>query len=218
MADQVVDLRTETRSLINQTDESNSQITSPQILIWLNEAYRAFVAELAAIPETGYDLTAATGDISLNSNILTLLSAHICRVGSSDYEEMAIIGMDKLNSVNPGYLSADAGIPSYFVRKSTFTAWLYPQPDTANVGQTIKIRTIAFPTELSSDSDTPDLPKNLIDLMPYWAAYRAFSQMGMSEKATEKLIFVRTQLKAQKQISTKFSGQSNSFMWGNRED
>lgn len=218
MASTLADLITEARSLIGQTVAANSQITNTQLTTWSNEAYRTFVARLGAIPETEYSLVAALGNISLSANMLTPLRAYIYNASTTKYEKLLIIGPDQLENIDPGWLSADTGSPSYFVRRSTFTAYLYPQPDSNYLAQDIKFYTIAFPTELSADSDTPDLPKNLIDLIPHYMAWRAFQQMQQTDKAIDKLIFINTQLKAQAQISTKFSGQQNRMMWTGRDD
>lgn len=212
------DMITQARSMINQTDSANSQITNSQLTTWANEAYRTIITRIGAIPETSYDLTSATGDMTVNSNVQKPLRAYMYRPDSAEYERLEIIGIDMLDYIDASWLSADTGTPNYFVRKSTFTYYLYPQPDSDNTSQTIKFHAISFPTDLSSDSDVPDLPKNLQDLFPYFMAYRAFAQMGQEEQSVGKLIFFNTQMKADRQSSAKFSGQRNSMKWSGRAD
>lgn len=215
---QLSELITEARSLINQTDSNNSQITNTQLTTWANEGYRAIVARIGELPETEYELTSATGDMSTNTDILTMLRAYMYRPSSGEYEKLTIIGVDKLENIDEGWLSADTNIPIYLVRKSTHTVYLYPQPDSDNTSQTIKLFAIAFPTSLSADEDVPDLPKNLQDLIPHYMAWRSLKQMGQEDKANTEIIFFNLQLKAQRQISTKFSGQQNRFQWTGRDD
>lgn len=213
----LAELITEARSIINQTDPDNSQITDAQLTIWANESYRNIVSGMESLPETTYSLTSALGDITLSTDILTLLRCYMLKQPDNEYGPLTIIGPDMLESIDGGWLSADVDVPRYFVRKSTFTGYLYPQPNTANIGQAIKLTCLAFPTSLSASSDTPDLPKNLQDIMPHYMAYRSCQQMGQDEKATNELILVRSQLKANRQISTKFSGSNNQVMWGVRD-
>jgi hypothetical protein len=172
---------------------------------------------METIPETTYDFVAAAGDISLSTDILTLQRCYMLKMPDNEYSPLTIIGPDQLEQIDPGWLSAEVDVPRYFVRKSTFLGYLYPQPDTANTGQAVKLTCISFPTPLSATSDTPDLPKNLQDIMPHYMAYRAFQQMGNGESATNELILVNTQIKANRQISTKFTGSDNTMKWGGFE-
>lgn len=214
----LAEMITETRSLINQTDSTNSQITNSQITGWLNEAYRAIITRLGAIPEETFALSTATGDIALDADILTLLRVRCYNPDNSSYEQLQIIGMDVLDNLDSGWASADAGTPKYFVRKNTFTGYLYPQPDTVHTSQVLNLDAIAFPANLSADSDTPSfLPRNLHDLMPHFAGWRGLLQMGQNDKAVQEIIYFNTQMKADRQISTKFSGQQNQWRWQGQE-
>lgn len=212
-------LRTEARSIFNQTDPNNSQITESQLDTWANEGYRTVVARMGSIPEITYDLTSALGDISISTDVLTLQRAYMLKQPDNKYSPLLIIGPDVLEqSVDKNWLSAEADIPMYLVRKSTFTVRLHPQPNDANLGQSIKLDCISFPTPLSSDEDEPNLPKNLIDIIPHYMAYRALQQMGQDQKSTNEIIFVNTQLKANKEISTRFIGSELSMKWANSDN
>ena len=215
---QLSEIITQARSLINQTDALNSQITNSQLIGWANEAYRAIITRLGAIPEETFTLSSAVGDISLDADILNLLRCRCYNPDNSTYEPLEIISMDTLDNIDSGWASADTGTPKYFVRKNTFTGYLYPQPDTAHIGQVLSLDAIAFPTELSADSDTPSfLPKNLHDLIPHFMAWRGWSQMGQPDRATNEIIYFNTQMKADRQISSKFSGQQNQWRWWAQE-
>lgn len=210
-------LITEARSITNQTDPNNSQITDAQLTVWANEAYRTVVSRMETLPETTYALVSALGDIALSTDILTLQRVHMLQQPDNQYKALRIIGPDMLENIDRSWLSANTDVPRYFVRKNTFTGYLYPQPNPSNIGQDLQLVTISFPPQLVNANDVPSLPQNLIDIMPHYMAYRAEQQMGNDPKANNELILVNTQLKANREISTKFTGSENLMLWGERE-
>ncbi len=206
------ELITDARSLFNQTDSSNSQITDSQLTIWANMAYRKIMAKLHNIPRQENDLTAATGDMSIDSDTLTIEEAYILDPDTSEYCKLEIVDISYLQHISESWLTDDADEPRYFARKDTFTYYLYPQPDSDWVGQNIKTFGKEFPADMSSDSDTPSkLPKNLQEIIPHYMAYKAWSQLGDTEKQTNEIIFFRSALKDMKQITSSGNLQNLRF-------
>lgn len=206
------ELVTEARSLFNETDSSNSHFTDTQLYIWNSEAYRYILTKTKDLPKKENNLTAAVGNISLDANSLTIDEAYIVDPNTSKYNKLDVIDLSLLQHINPGWLSEDVGAPIYFVRKDTFTGYLFPQPDSSWVGQNIRTYGMEFPAELSSASSTPDkIPLNLQDAIPHFTAYRAFSQLSMNDKAGMELELFRSMVKGQIEISTVTSNSGQ--MW-----
>lgn len=207
---------TEWRTIIGEPDSTNSHFTDAQGKTWANECYRYIQTRIGDLPVKERNYTSASS-ITLNSNCLTIDRAYILAQPQNVYQKLDVIDLASLESIDPGWISANTGTPRFLVRKDTFTAIPYPPPDTANTGVNIRTYGMEFATELSSDSDTPTLPLNLHDLFPHYMSYRSFQSLGMTEKATAELIFVNSQLKAQGSISTKFSEQRNRWVWQENE-
>lgn len=197
------ELVTEARSLFNETDSANSHFTDTQLYIWNSEAYRYILTKTKDLPKKENNLTAALGDIALDANSLTIDKAYIVDPNTSKYGKLEVIDLSYLQHINPGWLSEEANDPRYLVRKDTFTAYLFPQPSTAWIGQNIRTYGMEFPAELSASDSSPDkIPLNLQDAIPHFTAYRAFSQLGMNDKAGMELELFRSMVRGQIEIST----------------
>ena len=203
------ELITQVRSIINETDSANSHFNDSQITVWLNEAMRYVITRIEELPIKWNDLVSATGDITINSSTLLINEAYILNPDTSKYDPLEIIDYSTLKYKSPTWLSDDAGQPQFLVKKGNFAVYLYPQPDASYVGQAIKTAGVDFPTELSATTDEPVLPKNMHDLLPHYAGYRAFEQLGMGDKAGSELMLCREAIKSTKSITTKFSTQKD---------
>jgi len=213
------ELITSARSLFNQTDASNSQITDSQITGWANEAYRYILTKMKDIPKKENDLTAATDDITVSSNTLTIDEAYILNPDTSKYKQLSVIDISFLHNIDNGWLTEDTGEPEYFVRKDTFSYYLYPQPDTDWVGQTIKTFGMEFPTAMSDTTDSPDkIPINMQQAIPHYIAYKAFSQLNQSDRAANEITFFRSLVKSMLEISTSGSQSTRTFRFTERID
>lgn len=206
----LAELRTEARSLFNETDPNNTHVDNSMLTGWANEAVRYILTKTKDIPKKEGSLTSATGDISISSSTLTIDEAYILRTNTGKYDKLEVIDLSFLQNIDPGWLSTTAGEPKYLVRKDTFTLYLYPQPSTT--GETIKTYGMEFPADMALDVDTPSkLPINLVDIIPHFMAYRAFAQLNMHDKAGFELEYFRSMVKAQREIST--VGSNSGQMW-----
>jgi len=202
MAKTLLDLIAEARSIIGQTEENNSSITNAQMKVWANEAYRKILVKMKSIPKQINELTAATGDIPVNTNTLSIDEAYILNPTTNDYDYLEIVDLNFLKFISNSWLTDDVGVPRYFVRKDTFSYYLYPQPNTDYVGKTIKTIGLQFPADMSLDTDTPSkLPLNLQELIPHYMAYRAFLQINREQDGANELITFRSALKSALSIS-----------------
>lgn len=205
-------MRTESRLIFNETDSSNSHFTDTQLTTWSNECYRFILTKLGVIPIKERDYTSAA-TITLNSRMATINEAYMQIQPQNEFTPLEIVDQEFLAHIDPNWLSAGTDVPRYFVRSDTFQARLFPAPNAANTGQTIRTYGLEFPSDMSSDTDTPTIPLNLHDLFPHFIAYRAFQQLGQVERSTAELIFVNSVLKSQQAISTQFSQSRNRWLW-----
>lgn len=226
MAKTLANILADARQHIGQTDSSNSQFSDAQLTIWANDAYRRIVAKIRHLPvkERDYSLSSysAASGVTLNAETVTTDTVLLKNPdslnsdGSAKYQELKVISLDELIAMDPDYQAVTADMPQYAVRKSTFTMILYPTPKASVKSQTTPLRTygLELPTELSSSSDTPDLPGNLHDLIAHWVAYRCFAQNEMTPKVTEHLTLFNSGLKEQKGLTTEFSRKKKGWTYG----
>lgn len=211
------------RQHIGQPDSSNSTVSDAQGLIWLNDAYRILCQKLRHLPrkERDYSISSysAASGVSINAETITIDEVLLKNPdslnsdGSAKYEALQVISFAELIAMDPDYQAVTADMPKYAVRKSSFTMLLYPTPDSAVKAQTTPLRTYGLenPTELSSDSDTPDIPGNLHDLIPHWMAYRTYAQQENQVKVAEHLTIWNGGVKANLQLATEFSRQTKHW-------
>ena len=206
-------MRTEARYIIGQTDTANSDFSQSQLTAWANEFYRNACVRLESVPITARSYTTASS-ITLNSNTILVNRVKMKIQPENEWQELAIKDLDDLFARDPDWENATTGKPDWFVRTGTFAAILYPPPNSNNDAQASGLKTygLELPTSLSADSDTPDLPANIHDLFPNFIAYKAFTRLGITDRATEQLIIVNTGLKAQRNVSTQFS-TSKGWTW-----
>lgn len=212
----LAEMRNEFRRIVNELTSQN-HFDAPQINLWLNEGYRYTLTKLDTIPIKETDLVSAE-TISLSTRTLTIDTARIKAQPVDEFQVLKIIDIETLSRIDPDWENADPNIPEYLVRMSTFLVRLYPEPDVANTGVTVRTHGMEFPADLALDGDTPDLPLNMHDILPHYAAYRGFSQLGETERSTQELILVNGLLKAQHAITTKFSNRQNRWKFDEPDD
>ena len=204
---------TEARQILGQVTAGQSNFTDAQLTTWANEFYRRACVMLESVPIKERDYTTSV-TITLNSNMLTVDKAKFLAQPAAEWRELQIIDLTDLYNLDPDWENAATNIPTHLVRTGAFAARLYPGPNSANNSQASGLRThgMEFPTSLSASSDTPDLPANIHDQFPYWMAYKGFLRVGDNERATQMLITVREAMKAQRQMSTRFS-RGRGWKW-----
>lgn len=220
-----MDLQTmisECRQIIGQIDSSNSNFTDAQMTIWANEFYRLACVKLESLPitERSYDSPAyqATPSITLNSGTVTINLVKFKDQTSSQWRPLKVIDLDELMTLDPNYENAAANIPTHLVKTGTFTARLYPPPNSANSGITAIMKTygLEMPTDLSANTDTPDLPKNIHDLFPHYMAYKCFERLGDTQRSANELILSREGLKDMKNVTVNYS-KGRGWRWPGSE-
>lgn len=219
MSKTLAQLITDTRRHIAMTDTSNTgNITNVIITGWLNEAYREAIDRLRHLPMTSRDYSVATGGaVTLNAATTTIDHARIKNPDDSDngYIPLEVIKYDQLMEIDPDWENSTTGIPAYLVQRGFTAGQLYPLPKASLVALTTPLRTsgLEVPSDLSADSDVPDLPASIQDALPHWPAYRAFSEQENQIKATEHLTLWRSRLKDAKGLALEFNKKLKGFRW-----
>lgn len=202
MAKTLAQLTADVRQIIGQTDSSNSNFTDAQLHSWINDGYRRAVTELRVFPMSTKDYAPTSQSVTLEAGWVTIEVAKWLAEPSGKYEELEILSLEELINLDPDYENATAQIPKYFCRTGVTTAIIYPGPNSANSGSTLRTWGLKIPTALSSDSDEPSaLTDNVHDALSHWAAFRAFQFMERQESSTQNLILFNQLLKAQKGVS-----------------
>jgi hypothetical protein len=213
----------EARLIIGQPDANNSNVTDAYLTAWANQGYDFIIAETRDIPITERSYTTPAGSsptITLNANTITVDRAKIYVRPENKWQELEVIGLEDLISMDPDWEDADVNVPRFLVRMGTFSARLYPPPNTSIESQATSLKTYGLekPTSLAAGSDVPDLPVIMHNLFPHYMAYRAFSFMENGERATSELRLFRALLKDLRQLAQKFSDQRVRMKFRHVED
>lgn len=215
MAKTLAQLLSDTRQHISQTDTINTQFSDTLLTSWLSEAYRKFVAIRRHLPIQDREYTVSSATITLNSKTAKVDYAKIKNPDNGGkYSPLEIITFDQLMERDPDYENAASGLPRYLIALGYTSVRLYPSPTAAVIAQTTPLKThgLEVPTELSASSDTPSLKDVDQDALPFWPAYRVFSQLENVQKATEFLTLWRSALK-ELGHDTSFSKHQVGFRW-----
>ena len=199
-------MRSEARLIFGESDINNSHVTELQLNQWGNQAYRLILTKIQAIPKKERDYTSAA-EITLSDRTLFIDSAFLKEQPQDKFQNLTVIPLDLLRSIDPQWPSAEKDIPRYFIRKDTFTALLWPPPNAEQTGQTVRTFGLEFPPDLSLDTDTPKLPLNLHDVFQNYMAHKFFLSQNMPERAQRQLNFFNATVRTQKNVSAKFSDQ-----------
>ena len=207
----LAELTTKFRSIINETDSSNSHFTDAQAATMANEAIRFIITRLEELPIAWSNIVSALGDITIDTDTLLINEAYILNPETSKYDKLEICDFGYLKYVSPTWLSDTADTPRYLARKGTFGVYLYPQPKASYVGQNIQLAGVNFPAAVSVGEALPSLPAHVYDWIPHHMAYSAFQQLGQTDRSVSELVLVQGLIKSTKSITTKFSADNESW-------
>lgn len=212
----------ESRQILGEPDSSNSRFSDGQLTTWANLAYDAVLAEDIDIPITERSYSTPAGSsptITLNANTIKVNRAKIYVRPANFWQELEVKDLDWLIKADPDWENADVGIPTHLVRMGTFSARLYPPPDSSIQSQATSLKTYGLekPTALSASTDTPDLPVIAHNLFPHYMAYRGFSYLGDGDRSVSELRMFRGMLKDIRNLVQKFSDQRMRIRFLNAE-
>jgi len=207
----------EARQIIGQPDYTQSNFQDPQLTTWANEFYRRAAVKLEYLPIKERTYTTGTS-IALDpetfrvDRVKMLIKAFVGDSGK--WRELVMLDFRELYDIDPDWENVATGEPEYFVRTGTFTARLHPAPNAFNdaVADGLKTHGLEFPTALSADGDTPDLPGNIQDLFPYFVAYKCFIRLGEKERIGEQFQLWNGALQEMKSPTTRIS-KERGWSW-----
>src|SRR3990167_3254801 len=185
---QLSTMRSDARQILGQTDVASSNITEAMLTTWANLAYGYIIGKTRDIPitERSYSTPAgATPTVTLNANTVTVDRAKIYVRPDNFWQELEVIDIADLMRIDADWENADVGVPEKLVRMGTFSARLYPPPNTSIESQATSLKTygLEHPTSLAADADVPDLPVLLQNLFPHYMAARGFAFLGDEDRS-----------------------------------
>ena len=173
MALTLSDIRTDVRTIVNDSLSTRNRFTNTQLNYWINEGQRLADVKTRCNQKTySFDLAAGTTFYQMPDDFIYV--ERLTR-GRLYIQELTPAGLDGRSSM----WETAGGLPTYyFVNFSSRSqVGFFPFPDTANSTETIKVDYVSYSTTLTSDSQIPfDTYKDLYgfhDLLTYYAAYKA---------------------------------------------
>lgn len=175
-------IRADTRVLISETDENNTHVTNDELNGFINQA-QTFVATVCHVPRDHEEITAQAGvpAYPLLSDTMFLLKAYYGNPAvSGDLKELPIYTEERLCAIRPGWMStatADRGIPDCLMLLDKHTVLLSPTPNatSADGNRKLFLSKVYYPQNMTSDSDTPDVPPAYDDLLSVYAAHLCYA-------------------------------------------
>lgn len=180
-------IRTQSRIEIDQTDSSNSDYSDSELNVLINDSIR-YIATISNYPRNFEEITPVTGtadydisDTTLTNGTINIIYAYFGNKNvHNDIGRLKITTEAKLRSMFPSWLdrSSDAyGEPLYLIRKTSNVITIFPTPNAASSasGKKIVLHRSYYPTDLSSDSSSPDLPESYHQLIKYLVAFYCYS-------------------------------------------
>lgn len=215
MAKTLSELLTDTRQIINQPDEANSNFTNTQLTIWLNAADARASLAIRHLPTTQRDYTAAS-TVTLHAKTLTVDEARLKNPDAANaYYALKVCKIADIIALDPDYENADTGMPTHLAQITKQTAILYPPPKASITALTEPLRCLQLdePTAMSASGDSPTVPGNLHDILPNYAAHRCFTLLGDTERSTQQLTLFRAGMRDQKALAVEFTKQNKKWKW-----
>lgn len=176
------------RKRLGETTEafwSNSELN-----VWINDACGDIAFRAKCLKgDTTITATADTSEYVMSSMIPNLYSVtEVYHYGSAEtWNKLSATTRTSLDIEEPGWLDADSGVPTkYWFDRELDTFYLYPAPDDDEVvSDGIRVFYIKKHSDLSSDSDSPQLPQPIhLAIVDYVVAVGNDSR-GWSDKAND---------------------------------
>jgi hypothetical protein len=190
VAYQLSTIRTKVQQRIKDTGYSNSEITN-YINDTQNDVFNEYPISIWESTQD-YTLTAGVSDITngsgLPTNFVQAIDIFITTSGMEsvlqyrDFQDIDLLYPDPTDNPN--------GVPMYWYKYGN-TIRVYPSPADA---YTITLRYLARPTELSNDSDVPQIPKEFEEILVAGATFRIlqikdnYDQAGVWQNKYDELL------------------------------
>jgi hypothetical protein len=157
----LIQIRNAVRVMIDQP-EDNSRFTNSELNVLINEA-KDFVSDSIAHPRTLKSIITqkSKGKHNLPSDNLIVKQAFFGDTANNgDVKELEIISLKALSTRHPGWIEdvpQNDGRPALAAMLDSSSIFIYPRPDQNEAGKSLIINYEYRATDLSSDSDVPDI-------------------------------------------------------------
>src|SRR3990167_2684868 len=199
MAKTLAQIRSDFYVLIDET-EGSSHVSTAQATEFANKGIRQIANERhfpRKFDTDGIQAVLDDADYDCPSNFNFLVRAFFGDPSiANDKTKIDVIPFESITQIDPLWLdrtSGSQGRPERLIMIDRNTFILHPRPNAEESasGKKIWLYYSYYPTALSSDSETPDIPDAYHDAIPRWMAYLAYSgSLANDEKAkTEKRNF-----------------------------
>lgn len=213
-------IRSQLRTILSETDNTNSHFTDAQLTEFINQA-QTFMATYIEYPRTiaSAQVTAGTADYTLPTDWISILAVYFGNLAvSNDVIVLRVINEEALKSIRPGWLetaSTSRGRPQFAHIKNRTTLTLIPTPDTDNAttGKKYHLNYIRLPTTLVLDADSPELPLPYHDFLQFYAAHMAYLNLQVQAMADKMFEIFTTKMKAIQTEVNKESKEAMAWQW-----
>lgn len=220
--------------ITGELSNPDPQYTMHEMMSLVNEGVRYIYQQMYQLPRETITTTVPTsGDIftinlSSETRVLAVMDAFLQKTdGTGEFDKLEVLDYDTYSRLNEKFQLDTAGFlnsgtykadPKYFVRMDMFNYRLFPQPTDNYMGNQIKLMCRTFPAELRFATETPELPGNLIDMLPHYTAYRMYEgKLAKKDLAGLELAIVDNNLARFKTASMNTRGNRISMRWGSTQ-
>jgi len=219
-------IREQTRSLINETDELNSRFSNSEINSFINQGI-GFLASLIEYPRDLVEIQAeiGAGTYTLLSDTLLIRTAYFGDINiKGDIRPMTVTTEEVLKHMFPDWMDetdSTRGRPRYLIVLNRRQIFVYPRPDATEsaTGKKIILNYVFRPANLSADGDLPDLPTPYHDLIQFYAAHLCYTgKLERIKDATTLFKEFIIKVKALQPTIIKETEEGRTFQWASPDN
>ena len=178
---QLSDIRLQSRRIFNELDSNNTHCSDTELNAWANQWQRE-VSILTDWPrrQSNISTTVHVSSYALPSDFRYILEAfynNSTEGGFTKLEELSELDLEKIYTRD--WRQDVSSDPYHYFLTDYEDVGLHPAPNSANAGTNkLIVRYVAFPTTMSADADSPDLPLAYHDTAAFYIAGQCFLKMS----------------------------------------
>lgn len=214
------DIRTQARRLFNETNASNSHCSDSELNSWAN-IWQRDIGALSDFPrkESTIDTTVNVDTYTLPSDFRYIMEVHYNQTlagGEIKLEQVSQLDLERIYGRE--WRQDSSTDPAHYFFYDFDTLGIHPPPNAANAGTgKLRIFYVASPTDMSSDSDSPDVSLAYHDTAQYFVAANCFIKMGndsLGEKMLALYDRMRLMYKSRSEVRSSRTGTADEFPVG----
>lgn len=159
-------------------DESAVQVTDDDIIRWINDAQRDFVMQTETLLETvrTIDTQAGTQDYAYPTDLFILRNVRYKGSTDTSFHRLMYLNLQQFDELMDGWdgntTTETQAAPRWYTSYEN-RIYIYPTPFESITGG-LKILYSRYPTDISLDSDVPDLPINYHNAILNYCLQKAY--------------------------------------------